>query len=206
MKKVLSILALMGVVSAGYSQGLVIFQTISASYAVSTNNNGTIGKISSSSAAPFGYYFALLYSTAGSAPSATTKTSLGNWTYGATGTNYVSAGSINGGNSLSLPVTAGSTVYVELVGWSASLGTTWSAVSTQISNGFTSNGYFGVSNVGSVTTGGAGTPAGPALALFGGTGITSGFQLNYVATPEPSTIALAAMGGLSLLALRRKKA
>jgi PEP-CTERM motif len=52
-----------------------------------------------------------------------------------------------------------------------------------------------------IVTGGAGSPPGPAANLAG----LSGFEIGSACVPEPSTIALAVMGGFGLLALRCRK-
>lgn len=58
----------------------------------------------------------------------------------------------------------------------------------------------GSSNVFSVTTGGAGTPPGPPASLQG----LTAFSVGGPAIPEPSTVALAVLGGAALLLRRRK--
>jgi hypothetical protein len=52
---------------------------------------------------------------------------------------------------------------------------------------------------------GTGQPNTTPEALFSGTGITQGFTLFAVPVPEPATMALAGLGGLSLLLFRRRK-
>jgi hypothetical protein len=61
-------------------------------------------------------------------------------------------------------------------------------------------GIAGVSSIFQITTGGAGSPAGPATALTQAGGFT-GFT---TAVPEPSTIALGVLGAAALLLRRRK--
>ena len=209
MKKILAILSIGALATAGFSQGLVDFNSINSSYAISTNNlaTGAIGKtsVSTGTTSPL-YYYALLDEAypGGGKPTTITSGTEPSWTFAASATNYITAGGINGGSTLSVAsLTAGTEYYVELVGWSANLGTTWATVSSELANGSwaTSAGYFGASAVGTITPTAAPSPA---AFLFTANGIPSGFDLTSV--PEPTTIALAAMGGLSLLALRRKKA
>ena len=101
-----------------------------------------------------------------------------------------------------------------LVGWSANLGNTWTAALAALNGGtFAAGSFFGESNSGYLTT--ASTATSPGAAVFGsvansfGTPIqslnTQLFLLPTAVVPEPGTMALAAIGGLSLLAFRRKK-
>ena len=112
--------------------------------------------------------------------------------------------------------TQGTEMDFLLVGWSANLGTSWATVSGLLNNGFAGwsipNAFFGVSQMGWGWPGGSGTPATAAQALFGVTATMPGglsttvpFQLFQVNVPEPSTIALAGLGGLAMLMLRRRK-
>jgi len=104
---------------------------------------------------------------------------------------------------------AGTADDLLLVGWSSNLGSSWAQVSAQFDGGaaggaWTASGYFGYSAIASVISGGAGTPASPPESIFGA-GI-QGFSLYAVQpTPEPATLALAGLGGLSMLFLRRRK-
>jgi hypothetical protein len=96
-----------------------------------------------------------------------------------------------------------------LVGWSANLGSTWSAALANLNagSGWTGVAEFGESAVGTITPDPVGSS--PGTAVFGNPGINSSTltPLDAVTTvPEPTTLALSALGGLSLLAFRRKKA
>ena len=76
--------------------------------------------------------------------------------------------------------------------------------------GMLAGSFYGISATGNAEPGG-GTPALPVWHLFGTTASAQGtpvggFQLVEVSTvPEPGTLALAALGGASLLLFRRKK-
>jgi hypothetical protein len=208
MKKLFSILTLsVAAATVGYSQGTLTWSSTAATYAISTNTTlGVSGKIFSSGTDANGYYFALLYSTAASAPAAFSATTSASWTLATTGKNYLTAGSSQSPGTTTLPVAGGSSVFIELVGWSASEGTSYSALLNTLGTGF-APGFYGESGVDSFVTGGGGSPSGPPNSIFSQvSGIPSGFDLNQVPVPEPTTIALAGLGGLSLLAFRRKKA
>jgi hypothetical protein len=180
--------------------------------------SGVVGNAGTGSSS---YYYAVLDSTAGSAPS-TSQSALGNssiWTYsGIFAPNApLTKGGINAPSTttaLNWAAPSGSTYstagddYFVIVGWSAIEGNSWSTVSTELENGsLVAGGFFGVSPVAQDYAGG-GAASLPTVNLWGtgatGQGLTSGFDL--YAVPEPTTLALSALGGLSLLAFRRKKA
>ena len=110
-------------------------------------------------------------------------------------------GGINGGTATIAGWTPGTTEYVEVVGWSASVGTTWAQFLAEFQSGYVS-GLYGWSSVGTVTSGGVGTPASPPAPLFTPNG-PSGIQMGVV--PEPATFALIGIGGLGLAMVRRRK-
>jgi hypothetical protein len=90
---------------------------------------------------------------------------------------------------------------IALVGWSANEGTTWSTVSAELQSGiWNTTGNFGF-EVASVSPNN-GAPGNTPTAIFG----NSTLVLYAVPTPEPTTLALAGLGGLSMLFLRRRKA
>ncbi|HEX3797928.1 MAG TPA: PEP-CTERM sorting domain-containing protein [Verrucomicrobiae bacterium] len=95
-------------------------------------------------------------------------------------------------------VPLGATVWLEIVGWDNNA----ASVAAALSGGST---LFGNSAVWSEGTGGAGTPPATAPAITGA-GQFTGMTLTAIPnTPEPTTIALGALGAASLLAFRRKK-
>jgi len=224
MKKILTIIGLVSVTTLLHAQGYIDFTGTSA--AISTNTgiflvnggetSGTTGKTGASSSGQV-YDFALLYSatsiTGNSAPT-NTEWTLATVFGGGTliGTNNVLNGSVqgNGGSSgVELANMVSGTAYnVELVGWSTNLGTSWSTVSTELNaNSWTLSsgtmGFFGYETVGSVTPGSSPTGGGDPT-IFTSIWSNGTMSLYEVPVPEPATIALAGLGGLSMLLLRRR--
>jgi hypothetical protein len=218
MKKTLTMLAVVGTAFVSFGQGHVNFANTSGSQNVSTNttqnylgvavSGGASGLVSGSGAAPSGYYYALLIQS-WDGVSATKTATFANlftsgWTYsGVTGLNGLGAGRIAGGSDAT--TTAGNALgalnQFAVVGWSANLGTTWASVSSALQAGtLASTGVMGISSTGT----GTGIVS-PPEAIFGGTGITSPFTLYSTAVPEPTTMALIALGGASLVLFRRRK-
>jgi hypothetical protein len=220
MKKVLSILALFGAVTAGYSQGLVSTSAANAAYAISTNNTALgvagIGKTFGSAADTGGqsYDYILLYSATAIAPVTynSSASTIAAWSLGPTETSGVGPGYIAGASNAQMG-NAGTTYYIELVGWSTSLGSSFAnniesvieSDSTSTAGQYLGFGYQSAAGLVSSVVTTASAPA-SGTTIFSATGINQGFQLLTVPTPEPTTIALGVMGAASLLALRRKKA
>lgn len=211
---------ILGSLALANAQGTIKFNNTSAAFNVSTNGtgtgpgqNGTTTGITPTAAN--GFYYALLYDT--SVPISGNPVTGGWSNTGLIGTNNSTlfAGGITGpggANGAAIAALApGATAYFMVVGWSASLNSLGLAtlLSEHNSGVWTGTGYFGVSSpsAGLLTLGGLGTPATLPPALFGGVvGIQSGFLLNGVSpVPEPGTLALAALGGASLLMFFRRK-
>ncbi len=103
--------------------------------------------------------------------------------------------------------------YYTIVGWNTALGN-WATISSELSAGtLGGNGWFGQSATAYNYSGGGGSGLG-AVSLFattaqtglagsGGLPAVGAIILNPV--PEPATLALAGLGGLSMLFLRRRK-
>jgi hypothetical protein len=170
------------------------------------------------------YYFALLENASAAVTGGDVSGVINNtnplsstWTYsGITLTNMAAVGYVTGGSSVLDSMWAYNTTNAFLVvGWSQSLGTSWVALSnnlqTAVANGGTwsTPGYYAVSDVGWGQPGG-GSPSLPVYHIWGTTGAAQGtpapgFTLYAVPVPEPGMIALAGLGGLSLLLIRRRK-
>lgn len=226
MKKVLLTSALLGFVASTFAQGYLNYGNGSTT-TVSTNNTqnylgqslgGTAsGVTSGSGVAPQGYYYALLYQSYSGTTAANNITSLASegWSFGGIyATNALAGGRFTGGTDVAVNgTTAGGNYQFVVVGWSASEtslgsgGPNWSTIASDLTTGNWAdlNGYVGVSSVG-IINGIAGQPPATASSLFGASpGIVSPFTLYSVSVPEPGTMALAALGGASLLLFRRKK-
>lgn len=133
-----------------------------------------------------------------------------NNTAGRTGGGFADSNPNNIANGT--PVPAGTQDAFIVLGWSANIGSTIASVQSFLNGTDTgvTSGFIGQSPVGVVTLSPGGNVAINNLFSSGTAGDKSipGFDLGYVSapTPEPTSIALGVMGGLSLLALRRKKA
>jgi hypothetical protein len=215
MKKLLtaSLLAMLSV--SVYAQGLVSINEFT--YTITTNtiaNGGASGKLSSTASS---YYFELLTlaDPTGSTtlPTLASSVSLLSWAdSGVSGTNAtgINAGKIAAVGAIPGVSVAnwapGATNFTIVVGWSAAEGSTWATVSQELaSNHWTDqNGVIGWSSVGYLAAA-AINPGGTVFGAQAG-GISSGFALTpVVPTPEPTTMALAALGGAAMLLIRRKK-
>ena len=200
--KLLGLASIGLVIQSALAQGLVSISLTTA--AVQTNLNGVSGLANGSGQ----YYFQLLYSTNTSLP-ASARNIYGNpanfalWTdSGVTGVNGtgLSRGKIQASTGTSAAGwTAPGNSYdnlrsVLVVGWSANYGTSWAAVSNAIANGGLSDGYYGVSAVGTSYAGGgaASLPAVNAWTANGLPGTTAisplGLTLDYMGLADPPYI------------------
>jgi hypothetical protein len=227
MKKIILAVSLATAMAASsYAQGLVFFA--SSTQNTSTNNTlAQLGNTASGRIAGVGnFYFALFYSATATTVGGTQTGAIqgtngvyawsdSNWTMiGSTiATNTASAGRFaaavpNADGSTTIPtVASGSTAQFLVIGWSSNLGGSIAALQNALTTPGMA-GFLGESEVsGSIALGNGGSN--PTPQLFGAAlpnlqGFTLG-SFAVASTPEPGTLALAALGGASLLAFRRKK-
>jgi len=216
MKKLILSIVTIGLAMGAYAQGLVALSD--TTQVVSTNTGIVSGGLYE---LPGAYYFEMLFipntgqaaptyssaafGTAGGALQGFTDSTL-------TGTNAgngaPTAGKLgkivgeNGTAGIAVNGWTGSTsAFYVVLGWSAGEGT-FANVETALNGGswLSPTGYFGYSMIGYANA----NLTGVGTILFGSaTGlINAGWDLNPV--PEPSVMALAGLGGLSLLLLRRR--
>jgi hypothetical protein len=221
MKKIiLTLMALATGAALVQAQGFLTFSSGTSFGATTNNGAGGSGKISASAAAPFGYDFTFLYIATGIGTAGDlANLNSGNWvqlaldlggTPGALlmGTNAPIAGNFagNGGagsvqaiGSNGAAFNSGTSYSLALVGWSANLGSTWAAVAAQLQSGnwVTPAGFFGYETA--TVNPSSAVPGNTPTAMFG----NNTFVVSSV--PEPTTLALAGLGGLSMLFLRRRK-
>jgi hypothetical protein len=216
MKKLLTIVALIGAASLSFGQGYVAFNN-SSSARISTNTapsavGGTVGALAGGAVGS--YFYELLV-----APVATSTigSTLAGWTdTGVMGTNIATSGRLSGNNStdgLAVQVNGygtAATANFAVVGWSANVATTYADALTWWANGQTHAGptvqYFGISGVAlNIPLAPAGGPYNSPFGLASA-GQIQGFSLGaYQVVPEPTTMALAGLGAAALLIFRRRK-
>jgi len=165
------------------------------------------------------YYELLVSSTASTSP--TTLSSLSSWSD--TGLEAQNGAGSNGRilqlnssqNATANNWPVGTDMNIVLVGWSANLGATYSAFLSSlqnwatVQNTLTGPAFVGASSTGNMTI----ENANPGITVLGGgvgninnqTGNPMVMEPLAVTVPEPGTLALAAIGGASLLMFRRKK-
>ena len=171
--------------SAAVTQNGLIFTTDTTAQA------GTLGGTSGSTLIGQDFSWALY---GGTTDSSSALTLIATQTGSATSGDNASWGEIQDqtGAFYSVPgSTAGATVYLELYVWEGTSYTTYNAAKL-------GGDYVGDSGVFANPSGGSGSPPGPASYLDNVPDV-------LVTVPEPGTMALAALGGASLLMFRRKK-
>jgi len=108
--------------------------------------------------------------------------------------------------AVSSAYSAGASADLMIVGWSANLGSTWSAIKGEIDSGQYSGtgtvGWIGESEVGaSIVLGGGASPIPQVPSAQAG---IAGFGLYEVQIPEPATFALCGLGAAALVIFRRR--
>jgi len=113
---------------------------------------------------------------------------------------------LNGDGSLAVSgIAGGGNAHFVILGWSASIGSTLAAVTAWYNAG-ANNAFIGQSAVSTALTIGDGGLVSTPNVTGTGAGQLGGFTLGLTPpVPEPGTLALAALGGASLLLFRRKK-
>jgi len=229
-KTLLFLLASAGLTLQTFGQGQFVFaNSATATTHIYTNATASTGQNTSGGVQIAGagnYIFAVFYNsttnsstTAGVSPSSTPWLN-GGWTFADYATNTASAGRLAGLAFTTLPTSANTAVSIyenlEIIGWNTQGGTvntlaqfqTAYAASLAANTGVYSGLMYGYSSVASILLGNGVSPLNSNI--FGaGTGQITGFTLGQVLgvtpAPEPGTMALAALGGASLLLFRRRK-
>jgi hypothetical protein len=195
MKKLILIPAALLICAGAYAQGTILFSD-SSTTKVSINGGPAAG---TTPTAAGGYLVDLFYQvdTSGSAaPAAITSLNspLGSWVeFGAVALSGPPGEYLTGKVALN-GIPGGDNVWLEVVGFNNS--------ATSFANAKTSASYFGDTSVISLTTADPAIPTQQPVSLSSNPAFT-GLVLNVV--PEPTTLALGAIGAASLLAFRRKK-
>lgn len=231
MKKILLTTVIASAVAASaFSQGFVNFSGGgSAATRVSTNSvvgGPATGALAAGAASQ--YYFALFASTTQTASAQVGQSgsyvfnnmgavssawelvgegssvgSLGRFSASSQGTSSSNQGALNTDNSMTVQgVAGGANANFVAIGWSANIGSTLAAAIAWFNapgTGGINTAWFGQSTVATQTLGDGGLVSTPAW------NTSPNFVLGEVVVPEPGTIALAAIGGASLLLFRRKK-
>ena len=214
-------------ISSGNMSGQTNSTQISPLFGGAATGAGAVGNTSTASA---GFYYELLYRSqlvAGQQvldPSPTTLASLFAWSdsgLGATNSVNIARALVpignqnNAGASVPNSWNNGTTNDIMMIGWSANLGTSWLSVSNDLANWGTvqstivGQAFFGVSVTGFINPLTTGTS--PGAPVFGaanaqGTPIIAPLtQLYLLPVPEPASMALIGLGGLSLMLIRRKR-
>jgi PEP-CTERM motif len=230
--------------TGAFAQGWVSWSTPNASITGQTNSTvysplfgggatsgGAIGNTANNAATGLIYDYELLYQPWSGSITTDTHVWDGTWKdtgLGATNTFNGRLSASGSSGNIDLSGTIGwsnpTTNNLVLVGWSATLGTSWAVVSNECvlaaanpNHYFTVAGnqqnnplcFFGESSFGYIKPASA-TPGNTAFGLgtFGATGLpifSLNTQLYEVPIPEPATFAMVGLGGLSLLLFRRRK-
>ncbi len=225
MKKIIIAAAVVAGAFGANAQGLVNFNnSVSAATHISVNSTPGGAATGQTPAVANNFYYELFASATSSTVGGSSGSIIppasgvgGPYVTGASGwidtglsaVNTASLGKVAGPTAGAFPTASswagGQTVNIVVIGWSANIGTTIGALEAFLANPTQLSGttYIGESAVGSIKLGDGSSI--PTSAVLSGTTVP-GFTLGVTSVPEPTSIALGVMGGLSLLALRRKKA
>jgi len=206
MKKtvILAVLGMAAGVASSYAQGSIQFNTYAAngstSYVAKYGNGASAGSPVANS-----FTGELLYSLTpitDAASSSQAPLSAG-WLVASTGSFATTGipGTVSGPNFVLMPYTAGTPIYFEIAAFSGSS----YANSLGVAGAYAGHTASFSQTLATGITGASPADGNPAN---GGSGFLAGsFNVYTVAVPEPTTLALAGLGGLaSLVALRRKQA
>jgi len=223
MKKLITTLSLALIGSAGFAQGLVNVGNV-ASTDFYTSSNGAAVFTAGSATALYDYEVLTAPSTLPTGPLGASLQGLLSAPWSDTGLLFNNSGlagrvSAPSGSTVSNWGSAAAQDFI-VVGWSANLGS-WANVAADISSLTLSNGlyysssaaldhgYIGMTVVGDLVSGAAGSGAGPNIF---GTVSTGASPINtttalyaIVPTPEPTTFALIGLGAAAITIFRRRK-
>jgi len=221
MKKILTLAAVLGTASASFGQGYVSFANTVSSRV--SNGSGVLQP----AAAAGSYYYALLVAPSTQNTISSANGSFTGWTLAVIGQNTGVAGRLTGNNADSGAAVqvnggaftaAGGTADFAIVGWSANIGSDWTAAA-QGFHGFAANGTWTITNpampggsssvwfgVSAVANDIVLQPLGASYNSVFGAAAIPGMTLTSVPVPEPTTFALAGLGAAALVIFRRRKA
>jgi len=234
-KLVLTTVCALAMAGAAFAQGNVTWTSIpfggftsqtnttqySPLFGGASTGSGVIGNTISSTTAPLTYYFELLYLGGAQVSAPTTLSALAAWGDAGLGGNNAATASraqvvaAQSTSAATVPWAVGTTDNIVLVGWSADLGTSWATVFNELTNSTYAtvlagqNGFIGISIAGYETS----SAANPGSVLIGGGASSTGTPIQSLLTPlyllppvpEPTTLALAGLGGLGLMLFRRQR-
>jgi hypothetical protein len=186
-------------------------QTNSTVYSPLFGGGSAVGGAIGNTAGAGSFDYELLYLGGAQTTTPTTLAGLEAWADAGLGAINAGVGriSVNAAQSTSaatVPWAVGTTDNIVLVGWSVNLGATWAAVFNELTNSTYAGvlagqqGFFGISSPGYLASS-SGNPGSL------GTPIQSTLTPLYLLppVPEPTTLALAGLGGLGLMLFRRQR-